>query len=157
MTRILDQKNQQKKKLLEWHHCFLLSRSHEPCFTIQSQGIEQTKPMKPLIFILKFLWCSNNMMKKMTSITPSIYEIHCLEVFFKIFTSKFWPILGLGNPTVGPVHLGLLHPSAISSPCSSPFDTNKPANNVKTNLEEAILWIYLAYYLVYDTDHNHYL
>ena len=28
---------------------------------------------KTLLFILKVLWCSNNLMQKMTSITPSIY------------------------------------------------------------------------------------
>jgi hypothetical protein len=37
---------------------------------VQSQGKELTKT---LLFILKVLWCSNNLMQKMTSITPSIY------------------------------------------------------------------------------------
>ena len=32
-----------------------------------------TELTKTLIFILKVLWCSNNLMQKMTSITPSIY------------------------------------------------------------------------------------
>ena len=75
MTWISDHKNQQKKVWWEWHYSFLLSCPHElghfwPFFTIQSQGIELTKT---LLFILKVLWCSNNLMQKMTSITPSIY------------------------------------------------------------------------------------
>ena len=50
----------------EWHYSFLLSRPHEhghfwPFFTIQIQGIEQTTN---LLFILKVLRCSNNLMQK---------------------------------------------------------------------------------------------
>ena len=48
---------------------FLLSEPHEnghflPFFIIHSQRIEQTTT---LLFILKILWCSNNLMQKMTS------------------------------------------------------------------------------------------
>ena len=51
-------------------------------FTTQIQGIEQNIPLH---FTLKVLWFSNNMMQKMTSITPSIYKISHLKVFFKNF------------------------------------------------------------------------
>ena len=76
-----------RKKWWEWHYSFILSRPHEhghfwPFFTIQRQGIEQTTN---LLFILKFLRCSNNQMQKMTSITPSIYETIHKKVFFKNF------------------------------------------------------------------------
>jgi hypothetical protein len=55
-------------------------------FTIQSHGIEQTKTM---LFILKVLWCSNYLMQKLTSTTPSINEIIHLQEFFKKFGQKF--------------------------------------------------------------------
>jgi hypothetical protein len=79
----------------EWHYSFLLSRPHElghflPFFTIQSQGIEQAKTM---LFILKVLWCSNNLKQKMTSITPSIYYFIHLKAFFKNFAQKSKPFL----------------------------------------------------------------
>ena len=65
----------EKKIWWEWHYSFLLSRPYElghfqPFSTMHSQGIELTKT---LLFILKVLWCSNNLMQKMTFITPSIY------------------------------------------------------------------------------------
>ena len=60
-----------------------------PFLTIQTQGIEQTTT---ILFILKVLWCSNNLMQKMTSMTLSIYEIIHLKVFFKNFAHKFPPI-----------------------------------------------------------------
>ena len=50
------------------------------------QGIELTKT---LLFILKVLWFSNNLMQKMTSLTHSIYYIIHLEVFFKLFNRNF--------------------------------------------------------------------
>ena len=83
-----------KKILWEWHHSFLLSRPHEhdhiwPFFTIQRQGLGQTIN---LIFILKVLRCSNNLMQKMTSITPSIYKTIHQKVIFKNFDQKFWPL-----------------------------------------------------------------
>ena len=86
MTWTSDHKNQQKKTK-EWHHSVLLSRPHEhdhfwPFFTMQRQGIEQTTN---LLFILKVLRCSNNLMQKMTSITPSIYKTIHQKVIFKNF------------------------------------------------------------------------
>ena len=83
-----------KKNLWEWHHSFLLSRPHKhdhiwPFFTIQRQGLGQTIN---LIFILKVLRCSNNLMQKMTSITPSIYKTIHQKVIFKNFDQKFWPL-----------------------------------------------------------------
>ena len=80
----------------EWHYSFLFSRSHEnghiwPCFTIQSQGINQSTK---LLLILNVLCCSNNMTQKNTSITPVMYK--------KISIFKV-----LSNPTKGPVHLDL--------------------------------------------------
>ena len=83
-----------KKNWWEWHHSFLLSRPHEhdhiwPFFTIQRQGLGQTIN---LIFILKVLRCSNNLMQKMTSITPSIYKTIHQKVIFKNFDQKFWPL-----------------------------------------------------------------
>ena len=87
MTWISDHKNQQKKVWCEWHYSFLLSRPHEldhflPFSTIQYQGIELTKT---LLFILKVLRCRNNLMQRMTSITPSTYETIRQKVFFKHF------------------------------------------------------------------------
>ena len=80
-----------EKSWWEWHHSFLLSRPHEhdhiwPFFTIQRQGLGQTIN---LIFILKVLRCSNNLMQKMTSITPSIYKTIHQKVIFKNFDQKF--------------------------------------------------------------------
>ena len=43
-------------------------------------------------FILKILLCSNNLIQKMTSITPSISENIHLKVFFKKFAQNFSPI-----------------------------------------------------------------
>ena len=61
-------------------HCapFHIPDIYMAIFAIQSQGIEQTKIM---LFILKVLWYSNNLMQKMTSITPSIYEIILFQGF----------------------------------------------------------------------------
>ena len=44
--------------------------------------------------ILKVLWCSNNLMQKMTSLILTIYEVIHLKVFFKNFALKFSPISG---------------------------------------------------------------
>ena len=57
-----------------------------PFFTIQSQGIKQTTT---LLFILNVLCCKNNLMQKMTSITPPIYKIIHLKIFFKNLASNF--------------------------------------------------------------------
>jgi len=91
MTWTSDHKNQQEEVWWEWHYSFLLSHPHEnghfwPLFTIQSQGIKQTTT---LLFILNVLWCKNNLMQKMTSITPFIYKIIHLKIFFKNLASKF--------------------------------------------------------------------
>jgi hypothetical protein len=91
MTWISDQKNQQKKKWWEWHYSFLLYRHYEhghfwPFFTIQRQGIEKTRN---LLFILKVLRCSNNLIQGMTSTTPSTYKNIYQKVFFKNFEHKF--------------------------------------------------------------------
>ena len=93
MTWTSDDKIQWKKIGLEWHDSILLSHHHEndhflPFFTVQSQGIEQTKT---LLFILKVLWCSIYLMQKMTSVAPSIYEIIYLKVFLKNFAQQFYP------------------------------------------------------------------
>ena len=61
-----------------------------PFFTIQRQGIEQTTN---LLFILKVLRCSNNLMQEMTSITPSIYKTVHQKVILTPMKDK---------PTVGP-------------------------------------------------------
>jgi hypothetical protein len=66
MKRVSDHKNQQKKKIMGVASLLPTFPPHEhghfwPFFTIQSQGIEQTKT---LLFILKVLWWSNNMMQK---------------------------------------------------------------------------------------------
>jgi hypothetical protein len=94
MAWISDHKNQQKKVWWEWRYSFLLSHPHElghfwPFFIIKSQGIELTKT---LLFILKVLWCSNNLMQKMTSITPhsdldrkSVQKIRfCLKIYQRL-------------------------------------------------------------------------
>ena len=67
-----------------------------PFFTIQSQGIELTKT---LLFILKVLWCSNNLMQQMTSKTPSIFKIIHLKVFFKKMLEILTIFKGLAYPT----------------------------------------------------------
>ena len=71
-----------------------------PFFTIQRQGIEQTTN---LLFILKVLRCSNNLMQKLWP---------------EILTLK----KDLDKPTVGLVHLQLFRPSVIriQSPCLNP-------------------------------------
>ena len=91
MTWTSDHKNQQEEVWWEWHYSFLLSHPHEnghfwPLFTIQSQGIKQTTT---LLFILNALGCKNNLMQNMTSITPFIYEIIHLKLFFKTFAQNF--------------------------------------------------------------------
>ena len=125
MTWYSDQRNQQKKVQWERYYSFLkqkrfkkiaegegdgiesrlafkifstlLSCPHEhghlwQFFTIQSQGIEQTTTLD---FTLKVLW-----QQKMTSITPSIYEIIHLKVFSNILLRNL-------NHFQGPVHLEL--------------------------------------------------
>ena len=77
---------------MSWYYSFLLFHPHEngcfwPFFTIQSQRIEQTILWE--FFILKVFWCSNNLMQKLTSITPTYKIISHLKVFFKYFAQKF--------------------------------------------------------------------
>jgi hypothetical protein len=55
-------------------------------FLIHSQGIEQTKN---ILFICFYLWCSNNLKQKLTSITLSINEINHLKVLFKTLLNIF--------------------------------------------------------------------
>ena len=55
-------------------------------FSQYSQGIDLTKT---LVFMLKVLRRSNNLMQRMTSITPFIYKIDHLEVFSKNFEQIF--------------------------------------------------------------------
>ena len=97
MTWISDYKNQQKKVWWEWHYSFLPSHPHEldhflPFSTIQCQGIELTKT---LLFILKFLRCSNNLMQIMTSITPSIYKTIHQKVIFRQAYSRPGPFTAI--------------------------------------------------------------
>ena len=57
------------------------------------------------------------MMQKMTSTTPSIYEIVCLLSILLNFCFKILTIFKvLDNPTVGPVHFELFRPSVIRGP-----------------------------------------
>jgi hypothetical protein len=57
------------------------------------------------------------MTQKMTSLTPSIYEIICKKVIFFSFCFNILTIFKvLDNPTVGPVHLELFRPSVIRGP-----------------------------------------
>jgi hypothetical protein len=59
------------------------------------------KQTKYLLFNLEILWCSNKLMQKMTSITPSIYGIYSeIETIFKV----------LCNFTLCPVLLELFCP-----------------------------------------------
>jgi hypothetical protein len=70
-----------------------------------------------MLFILKVLWRSNNLMQKMTSLTPYIYEIIHLKVFLKHFAQNFSPYyMVLDKPRKGPVHLELFSPSVIRGP-----------------------------------------
>ena len=113
MTWTSGHKNQQEKVLWDWHYSFLLSHPHEkgpfwPFFTMQSQVIKQTTT---LLFILNILCCKNNLMQKMTSITPSIHKIIHLKIFFKNLAS-LTTFMVLGIPTKGPVHLELFCPFA---------------------------------------------
>jgi hypothetical protein len=87
MTWISDYKNQQKKVWWELHYFFLLSRHHElghflPFFTIQSQGIELTKT---LLFILKVLLSSNNLMQKNGFYNPFYLSNSPFESIFYTF------------------------------------------------------------------------
>ena len=115
---IPDPKNCQDTMWCEGHQAVLLSRPHEhghfwPNFTIQSQEVEQTTFM---LFIMKVLWCSNNLMQKMTFITPST-EISIWKYCSKILLRNFHQIQGLKSyPTVRPVTLELFCPSAIRGP-----------------------------------------
>ena len=59
-------------------------RSFKLFSIINSQGIQQTTTE---LFILKFLCCSNNLMHKITSKTPSIHEIIHVKLFFKNFAT----------------------------------------------------------------------
>ena len=55
-------------------------------------------------------------MQKISSITPSIYEIiHFESIFQKFFT--YFKVLD--KPTKGPVHLDLFRPSVIRGPWSN--------------------------------------
>ena len=63
----------------------------------QSQGIKMTKT---LLFILKFLWCSNNLMQKNDFYNP----LYLLNYLFESIFEKFWPEIliimkDLDNPT----------------------------------------------------------
>ena len=113
MTWISEHKNQQIKIWWEWYYSFLLCRPHEhfwPFFTIQRQGIEQTTN---LLFILKVLRWSNNLMQKMTSITPSIFK----SIFQNCWPEILTIMKVLAKTTRGPVHLQLFRPSVIRGPC----------------------------------------
>ena len=89
MTWTSDHKNQQQQNWWEWHYFFLLSCPHEHghfwlFFTIQRQGLEQTTN---LLFILKVLRCSNNLMQRMTSIIP--IKLFIRKYFSKILNRNF--------------------------------------------------------------------
>ena len=94
MTRISDHKNQQKKSFagVALHMCsFLLTFPPLwtwPFFKIQSQGIELTKT---LLFILKVLWCSNNLMQKNDFYNPFYLSnyLSILKYFSNFFTRNF--------------------------------------------------------------------
>ena len=87
-------------------------RSFKLFSIINSQGIEQTTTE---LFILKFLWCSNNLMQK--SKTPSIHEIIHLKLFFKNFAQEIITIFKvIDNPTKGPVYLDVFRPFASEVP-----------------------------------------
>ena len=88
-----------RKKWWDWHYSFLLSRPHEhghfwPFFTVQRSGIEQTKT---LLFILKVLRCSSNLIQitphylrsKMTIITHSAFYLW--NYLSEIQIQKVWP------------------------------------------------------------------
>ena len=95
---VSDHKNQQKKSLVGVALC---SPSYFPAlmnlaiFAIFHNTDPRIELTKTLLFILKVLWCSNNLMQKMTSTNHSIYEIVHLQVFFKNFAQKFPPFLCL--------------------------------------------------------------
>ena len=82
-----------------------------PCFTIQSQGIEQAKTLH---FTLKVLWCSNNLMEKNEFYNPFYlwkYRFECMY-FSKNLPKNFNLFQGFRQSYKRPVTF-----RAISSLC----------------------------------------
>ena len=66
-----------------------------------------------LLFILKVLWCSNNLIQKRIFKTPSICKVIHMKVFFRNFAQKVKPFSTILSYLIKcPVHLELFRPFA---------------------------------------------
>ena len=139
MTRTSDHKNWQKKI-----GCSGIASSYFPALmymAIFHNSEPRGRKTTTMLFMLKVLWYSNNLMQTMTSITSSIHEVIHFKVFFKNFVQNFSPISRF-KPILNQTYSRLSHFGAIPSIC---YQRSLPRRVLKMPCKCAIFLFYLFF------------
>ena len=127
MTRISDQNNQQNKNWMEWHHKLLSTINMNMAILSQFRAKLYNR-LQSCFFIVKFLWCSNKLMKKKYFYKTFYLWNYPSESIFQKCCSDFFSIQGLNLSYSRPGHFGAISSICNRGPCAGLLlDGNMPA------------------------------